>query len=118
MPTQLQIPIEQVRRRLEADNPWWAAGGGIDPEQRRWPRRAYFASFMRLVRETAIKRASVLFGPRRVGKTVMLMHAIQALLDDEVSGLGHRRPRTSRGGYIESTPRRAGCGARARSRST
>lgn len=37
-----------------------------------WPRRAYFEPFARLALQTSVKRAVVLIGPRRIGKTVML----------------------------------------------
>lgn len=82
----LQIPPHEVQRRLALDNPWWKAGQGIDAEEALWPRRAYFAQFSRLVRETDVRRAVVLIGPRRVGKTVMLKHLIASLLDDGVVG--------------------------------
>ncbi|TCJ12794.1 ATP-binding protein [Parasulfuritortus cantonensis] len=81
-----EIPLVDVQKRLALDNPWWVAGGTIDSERRDWPRRAYFASFMELVRTVEVARAVVLIGPRRVGKTVMLAQAVQALLDDGVPG--------------------------------
>jgi hypothetical protein len=43
------------------------AGGGIEPDYRAFPRRAYLQDFSRLVRQ-AVNRAVVLLGPRRVGK--------------------------------------------------
>ena len=86
MPSNLQIPIADVQRRLSLDNPWWRAGEGIDPEERQWPRRAYFSGFSRLVRDSTVRRAVVLIGPRRVGKTVMLKHLIAALLSSGVAG--------------------------------
>ncbi len=46
--------------------------------------RAYLGLFLPLVKENAVRRAVVLMGPRRVGKTVMIHHAIQALLDGGV----------------------------------
>lgn len=82
----LEIPQREVERRLADDNPWWIAGNGIDKERREWPRRDYFAPFGRLVRDTEVRRAVVLIGPRRIGKTVMLMHTVQALLDEGVAG--------------------------------
>lgn len=82
----LEIPVREVQRRLADDNPWWMAGAGIDAERRAWRRRAYFPHFARLVQETSVRRAVVLIGPRRVGKTVMVMHIIQLLLDDGVPG--------------------------------
>ncbi|HPB73738.1 MAG TPA: ATP-binding protein [Chromatiaceae bacterium] len=87
MASQLEIPVPEVQRRLGADNPWWRAGVGIDREEAAWPRRAYFPHFRRLALETRVRRAVVLIGPRRVGKTVMLKHFIQALLDDGLEGI-------------------------------
>jgi hypothetical protein len=81
-----EIPLADVQKRLAFDNPWWMAGGGIDAERREWPRRAYFAPFMQLIEAVDVHRAVVLIGPRRVGKTVMLAHAVQALLDQGVAG--------------------------------
>ena len=86
MATNLQIPPHEVQRRLALDNPWWRAGHGVDSEEAAWPRRAYFDQFSRLVRKTAVRRAVVLIGPRRVGKTVMLKHLVAALLGDGVAG--------------------------------
>jgi uncharacterized protein len=82
----LDIPLPEVRRGMAEDNPWWVAGKGLDEEIRAWPRRAYFIPFLKLVRETEVRRAQLLMGPRRVGKTIMMMHTIQALLDDGVPG--------------------------------
>jgi predicted AAA+ superfamily ATPase len=87
MATTLEIPLQEVQRRLGTDNPWWKAGSGIDPEETLWPRRAYFPHFSRLALETGVRRAIVLIGPRRVGKTVMLKHLVQNLLDDGVAGV-------------------------------
>lgn len=86
MATDLQIPLHEVQRRLALDNPWWRAGEGIDAQEAAWPRRAYFGQFARLVRETSVRRAVVLIGPRRVGKTVLLKHLIATLLDEGVAG--------------------------------
>lgn len=87
MASKLEIPMQEVQRRLGVDNPWWRAGGSIDREEANWPRRAYFPHFCRLALETRVRRAVVLIGPRRVGKTVMLKHFIQRLLDDGVLGV-------------------------------
>ncbi len=81
-----EIPLADVQKRLALDNPWWVAGQGVDSERRNWPRRAYFAPFIQLVRQIDVPRAVVLIGPRRVGKTVMLSHTVQALLDAGVAG--------------------------------
>ncbi|MDE2905900.1 MAG: ATP-binding protein [Acidobacteriota bacterium] len=75
-----RIPQEQVRSRMRAENPWWD-GAGIRDDYARMKRRAYFARFKRLVLQTDVRRAVVLMGPRRVGKTVLLHHLIAHLLD-------------------------------------
>ena len=64
---------------MRAENPWWD-GGGIRDDYRELKPRAYFERFARLVEETGVRRAVVLMGPRRVGKTVLLHHVIHRLL--------------------------------------
>ena len=83
MVSRLEIPLHDVQRRLATDNPWWRAGKGIDPEETTWPRRAYFPQFAELAMDTSVRRAVVLIGPRRVGKTVMLKHLVARLLQTE-----------------------------------
>jgi uncharacterized protein len=82
----LSIPQPAIRSYLAELNPWWVAGNGADPQIAQWPKRAYFPSFMRLLRDEQVRRAIVLIGARRVGKTVMLRQAIQNLLDAGVPG--------------------------------
>ena len=48
---------------------------------RRMRLRAYFEPLAELVEEVDVRRAVVLMGPRRVGKTVLLQHIIQKLLN-------------------------------------
>jgi uncharacterized protein len=47
-------------------------------------RRLYFDLFFPYVIEKNVRRALVLMGPRRVGKTVMLFHSIHQLMELEV----------------------------------
>ena len=47
--------------------------------------RLYFKLFYPFVVEKDVRRALVLMGPRRVGKTVMLFHCIQQLLAENVN---------------------------------
>lgn len=61
----LQITEKEIELRLRLDNPWWEAGGGIDPEYRGFPRRSYLNAFHRLVRQVEVNRAVVLLGRRR-----------------------------------------------------
>lgn len=79
-----QISQEQILRRLWAENPWWDPPHEVSPLFRGWQPRPYLELFYPLVAERRVRRAVVLMGPRRVGKTVMIHHAIQRLLDGEV----------------------------------
>ena len=82
----LQVSDQEIANRLREENPWWVAGAGIDRDYAAYPRRAYLRPFSRMVRQDVPKRAVLLLGPRRVGKTIMVFHAIDALLRDGVSG--------------------------------
>lgn len=77
-----RVPEEQVRNRMRAENPWWDSAR-IRDDYASMKRRAYFERFEQLVAQTDVRRAVVLMGPRRVGKTVLLHHLIQHLLDGE-----------------------------------
>lgn len=72
-----------ITDRLRFENPWWISGK-IESEYNDMPRRLYFDLFHPLVSETTIRRAVVLMGPRRVGKTVMMNHTIHYLLSMEI----------------------------------
>ncbi|MDE0176687.1 MAG: ATP-binding protein [Defluviicoccus sp.] len=74
-----EISSTQRHLRLRADNSWWD-GAGIREDYGRLRPRAYFRRFAELVEQTGVRRAVVLMGPRRVGKTVLLHHAIARLL--------------------------------------
>ncbi|MEM6846364.1 MAG: ATP-binding protein [Bacteroidota bacterium] len=47
--------------------------------------REYFQLLYPLITEKSVKRALVLMGPRRVGKTVILYHTIEKLIEDGVA---------------------------------
>ncbi|MEM0963518.1 MAG: ATP-binding protein [Bacteroidota bacterium] len=81
----IEISEKEIRERLTFDNPWWT-GRGIDPGLKDFPRRFYYDEFYGLVEDVSVRRAVILMGPRRVGKTVMAYHAIQGLLDAGVPG--------------------------------
>lgn len=78
-----EITEEQVLNRIKFENPWWT-DGRIDEFYGSMKRRLYFDAFYPLIGDTSIKRATVLMGPRRVGKTVMIFHAIQELIDSGI----------------------------------
>ncbi|MDP1726132.1 MAG: ATP-binding protein [Bacteroidota bacterium] len=74
---------EQIVARLQFENPWWASGN-LDGYYQSFKPRLYFNMFYPLVKTSSVRRAIVLMGPRRVGKTVMLYHTIQQLIADGV----------------------------------
>ena len=73
---------EHVQARIRTENPWWT-GAGVDMLYREMRHRAFFAPFMRLV-QAKVRRAVVLLGPRRVGKTVMLHQCVDQLIQSGV----------------------------------
>ena len=81
----LEISPSDIFARLAFDNPWWEAGAQGKIAFESAPRRKYFDLFFRGVQDRSVKRATVLMGPRRVGKTVMVYHAIRGLINAGVS---------------------------------
>jgi len=75
-----QSLIEHVKRT----NRWWDGQSGIEPGIRRLRPRAYLPLVEALLTRTAVRRAVVLLGPRRVGKTYLIHHLVQRLLDQGV----------------------------------
>lgn len=75
---------EQVIKRMSIDNPWWLSGNIADDYQE-MPERAYTNAFYPIVADTSIRRAAILMGPRRVGKTVMIFHTIARLIADGIN---------------------------------
>lgn len=79
-----EIAPEQLQARIRTENPWWLSGG-IDADLQSLTPRTYLDLFLPLVSDLSVRRAVVLMGPRRVGKTVLIHHSIQALLDKGVA---------------------------------
>ncbi len=78
------IPIEKIIERLRYENPWWI-NKHIPEVYNSMAERLYFKLFYPYVKENHVRRALVLMGPRRVGKTVMLFHSIKQLLMENVN---------------------------------
>lgn len=78
------IPKEQILRRLQADNVWWIPPNRVGKGYYSLKRRAYFDVLFPLVSNGKVKRAVLLMGPRRVGKTVLMFHCIDQLIADGV----------------------------------
>lgn len=76
----------ELRQRLEIDNPWWKTRE-VQAVYRRFIPRPYLDLLVPFVTQQEVNRAVVLLGPRRVGKTVLVHHVIQQLLDSGVDPL-------------------------------
>jgi predicted AAA+ superfamily ATPase len=81
----LSISQADIEARLLFDNPWWGPDAASAPF-RDLPKREYLAPFYALATDRSIRRAVVLLGPRRVGKTVILHQTMHALLESGVPG--------------------------------
>lgn len=77
------IPTEKIIERLQYENPWWITQE-IPTVYKKLTKRLYFDLFYPFVTETDIRRAVVLMGPRRVGKTVMMFHTIDQLITERI----------------------------------
>jgi predicted AAA+ superfamily ATPase len=78
----MKIPFskDQIIDRMRFENPWWASGQ-TDDYYSDMKKREYFDLLFPLIKDKKIKRAVVLMGPRRVGKTVLLFQSVQALIE-------------------------------------
>ena len=79
----LSVTKEEIGARIASDNLWWAAEGFAIPESA-FRRRTYFEPFQKLALNFDVRRATILLGPRRVGKTVMLMQLIDQAIKSGV----------------------------------
>ncbi len=82
--TLIPLTIEQILERLKQENHWWSSGN-VDREYLELQKRLHFALFYPLVEDISIRRAVVLMGPRRVGKTVLIHQTIDALIQSGVN---------------------------------
>jgi len=76
---------QQVIAHIKRLNPWWETGApdkysaGLRP-------RAYLQQVLGMLRDESLRRAVVLLGPRRVGKTILIQHLVGELLGSGVQG--------------------------------
>jgi len=78
------IPTGEIVERLQYENPWWLTKE-IPMIYKEMSKRLYFDLFYPFVTEFDIRRAVVLMGPRRVGKTVMMFHTIDQLINEKIN---------------------------------
>lgn len=80
----IKFSERQVIDRINFENPWWETDE-IDSYYHNMKKREYFNLLFPLVKERGIKRALILMGPRRVGKTVLLYQSIQELINENLN---------------------------------
>lgn len=76
--------LNEVRRVLQGFNPWWAGRKSTSPEFR----RLAFGVCRRLLEDESLRRAVLLSGPRRVGKTTILLQIADWLVKKGRDPLG------------------------------
>lgn len=74
---------KQIIGRMKVENPWWTEGQLSDDYSTMTPRQ-YLKIFLPLIKSNEPRRAMILMGPRRVGKTVLMHHAMQRLIQDGI----------------------------------
>lgn len=82
----LQISRDDIDARLALDNPWWETANQEALPTADLPKRVYFKSFCKLALNFRVKRAAILMGPRRVGKTVMIRQLAAEALKNGMPG--------------------------------
>lgn len=78
-----RISEQLIIKRLQLENPWWTTGE-IPEIYKQLKHRLYFDRLYGQITLTSVRRATVLMGPRRVGKTVMLYQVIAKLIADGI----------------------------------
>jgi predicted AAA+ superfamily ATPase len=78
-----QISTADIRARLQRDNPWWSSAAPT--AESKLPKRVYYTAFKKLALNYGVKRAAILLGPRRVGKTVMLKQIVHEAVTEGLS---------------------------------
>lgn len=74
------ISDQEVIDHLKRLNRWWSDPAAVDPESDVLRPRAYLEPVRQLVLDASLRRAVVLLGPRRVGKTILIRHLIRDLI--------------------------------------
>lgn len=77
----MKIPKEELTAILSQFNPWWRREK--IPDLPEW-RRGIFRELMLWIEKPPAQRALLLSGPRQIGKTTLLLQAIQQLIDTGV----------------------------------
>src|SRR3954451_17238162 len=81
----LTISADDVSARLRADNPWWSTKLDAGRVPYTLPKRSYYGPLHRLI-ASPVRRAVVLLGSRRVGKTTLLQQLIGEFATSDALG--------------------------------
>ena len=82
----IQVSKQDLQNGLNIENPWWTELSPLTDQAPTHWKRPFLQSLMALIQNPEPRREVVLLGPRRVGKTYLLQHAISALLTEGVPG--------------------------------
>jgi hypothetical protein len=77
-----KVEREQLVERMRTENPWWKSPEVLPLYLKNLKPRSYLDLFYPLAENRSVRRAVVLMGPRRVGKTVMIHHTIEKLIEN------------------------------------
>ena len=80
----LSISDADIQKRIERDNPWWSSNQPTIIPEAAFPRRVYFESLKTLALDFSVRRATVMLGPRRVGKTVMIKQLVSEAISNGI----------------------------------
>jgi len=72
----------EIARRLAQHNLWWSQPVGVAVPEAEFPKRVYFKPFKALALNFQVRRATILLGPRRVGKTFMVKQLIHDAIEE------------------------------------
>ena len=73
---------EMFFNRIHLDNPWWRSGH-VDQDYTKVKPRFSLEKLYHYLTLEGVRRTILLMGPRRVGKTWLIQHAIERLLTNE-----------------------------------
>ena len=76
------ISEAEIARRLAQHNLWWSQPLQVALPEGASPKRVYFSPFKALALNFGVRRATILLGPRRVGKTFMVKQLIHDAIRD------------------------------------
>lgn len=79
----ISVSAEDIKKAISQENSWWREFSNLSGVYRDLKKRQFLSELKKLVMRESPNREVILLGPRRVGKTVLIHHLIQSLLDDE-----------------------------------